>query len=35
LKSHLEPGANDTASVPDGERKTVTALFADIEGSWI
>jgi class 3 adenylate cyclase len=29
----LEPRANDTASVLDGERKTVTALFADIKGS--
>jgi class 3 adenylate cyclase/tetratricopeptide (TPR) repeat protein len=27
------PAANDDASPPEGERKTVTALFADIKGS--
>jgi class 3 adenylate cyclase len=32
-KIHLTPGQPDASAVPDGERKTVTALFADIKGS--
>jgi class 3 adenylate cyclase/tetratricopeptide (TPR) repeat protein len=28
-----EPGSEPTGEIPDGERKTVTALFADIKGS--
>jgi class 3 adenylate cyclase len=30
---HVEPVQIDSSSAPDGERKTVTALFADIKGS--
>ena len=30
---HIRPEQIDSASAPDGERKTVTALFADIKGS--
>src|SRR6266851_3864908 len=30
---HVTPGQPDASAVPDGERKTVTALFADIKGS--
>jgi class 3 adenylate cyclase/predicted ATPase len=30
---HLTPGQPDTSTAPEGERKTVTALFADIKGS--
>src|SRR5215469_16278202 len=29
----ITPGATDASLVSDGERKTVTALFADIKGS--
>src|SRR5216683_3382080 len=30
---HVTPGQPDASAVPDGERKTVTAVFADIKGS--
>src|SRR6202022_12958 len=30
---HVTPGQPDASAVPNGERKTVTALFADIKGS--
>src|SRR5579864_5426094 len=30
--SLIQPEAIDASDVPDGERKTVTALFADIKG---
>jgi Double zinc ribbon/Adenylate and Guanylate cyclase catalytic domain len=30
---HIRPELIDSSSAPDGERKTVTALFADIKGS--
>ena len=29
----IQPEVADASEVPDGERKTVTALFADIKGS--
>jgi class 3 adenylate cyclase/predicted ATPase len=32
-ENHLAPGQPDTSATLDGERKTVTALFADIKGS--
>ena len=30
---HVTPAQTDASDVPEGERKTVTALFADIKGS--
>jgi len=30
---HITPAERDTSDIPEGERKTVTALFADIKGS--
>src|ERR1700730_4173262 len=32
-KVHVTPEQPDVSEIPDGERKTVTALFADIKGS--
>jgi class 3 adenylate cyclase len=32
-ETHVTPGQPDTSTTIDGERKTVTALFADIKGS--
>ena len=32
-KIHLNPEQIDSSASPDGERKTVTAQFADIKGS--